>query len=132
MTGVGADAHLLIWMYERSARGQGDLVGPEDFPAEWRRRARFRLRADLNDLVRKGQLERHFVFRRGNLYRLSGAGELEAQRLLHLRRDPEGRQQHARDGLVSAASRAAYSPTIGLEAISRYVAVAGIRRILDS
>ncbi|WP_405185809.1 hypothetical protein OG582_00330 [Streptomyces anulatus] len=115
MTGVGADAHLLVWMYERSARGQGDLVGPEDFPAEWRR-ARFRLRADLNDLVRKGQLERHFVFRRGNLYRLSGAGELEAQRLLHLRRDPEGRQQHARDGLVSAASRAAYSPTIGLEA----------------
>lgn len=64
MTGVGADAHLLVWMYERSARGQGDLVGPEDFPAEWRR-ARFRLRADLNDLVRKGQLERHFVFRRG-------------------------------------------------------------------
>lgn len=90
--------------------------GSEDFPEEWRRRARFRLRADLNDLVRKGQLERHFVFRRGNLYRLSRAGELEAQRLLHLRRDPEGRQQHARDGLVSAASRAAYSPTIGLEA----------------
>ncbi|MEU6957639.1 hypothetical protein [Streptomyces sp. NPDC045714] len=116
MTGVGADAHLLVWLYERGARGEGDLAGPEDFPEEWRRRARARLSADLNNLVRKGQLERRFVFRRGSFYRLSRAGELEAQRLLHLRRDPEGRQQHARDGLVSAASRASYSPTIGLEA----------------
>lgn len=32
MTGVGADAYLLVWMYERSAQGMGDLAGPEDFP----------------------------------------------------------------------------------------------------
>lgn len=61
-------------------------------------------------------MERSFAFRKGNIYRLSRAGELEAQRLLHLRRDPEGRQQHAHDGLISAASRASCSPTIGLEA----------------
>lgn len=35
---------------------------------------------------------------------------------MHLRRDSEGRRQHARDGLIFAASRASYSPTIGLEA----------------
>ncbi|MFF8784574.1 hypothetical protein [Streptomyces sp. NPDC015125] len=103
-------------MYERSTQGMEGLAGPEDFPEEWRRGTRFRLRADLNDLVRRGQLERNFVFRRGNLYRLTHAGELEAQRLLHLRRDPEGRQQHAHNGLITAASRASYSPTIGLEA----------------
>ncbi|NEA54270.1 hypothetical protein G3I60_08925 [Streptomyces sp. SID13666] len=116
MTGVGADAYLLIWMHERSAQGMGGLAGPEDFPEEWKRGSRFRLRADLNDLVRRGQMERNFVFRRGNLYRLTHAGELEARRLLHLRRDPEGRQQHAHNGLITAASRASYSPTIGLEA----------------
>ncbi|WP_371648302.1 MULTISPECIES: hypothetical protein [unclassified Streptomyces] len=83
---------------------------------EWRRGNRFRLRADLNELVRRDQLERNFVFRRGDPYRLTHAGELEAQRLLYLRRDSEGRQQHAHNGLIAAAFRASYSPTVGLEA----------------
>ncbi|MFE7673497.1 hypothetical protein ACFU5N_14930 [Streptomyces albidoflavus] len=116
MTDAGANANLLVWMHERTTQGGSALVGPDDFPEEWRRSARFRIRADLNELVRRDQLEKVFVFRRGTLYRLTYAGELEAQRLLHLRRNPDGRQQHARDGLVSVASRATYSPTVGLEA----------------
>ncbi|MFJ2258478.1 hypothetical protein ACIOKD_09010 [Streptomyces sp. NPDC087844] len=112
----GADAYLLVWMYERSRQGQGDPVSPDDFPEEWRRSARFKLRTDLHELVRRDQLKRVFAFGKGHLYRLTYAGELEAQRLLHLRRDTDGRQQHARDGLVSTAFRASYSPTVVLEA----------------
>ncbi|MFI6530283.1 hypothetical protein [Streptomyces uncialis] len=116
MTEAGAEAYLLVWMYERGMAGDGDLAGTDDIPEEWRRAARFRLQRDLNELVRRSQLERVFVLRKGHLYRLTHAGQLEARRLLHLRRDPEGRQQHARNGLMSVASRASYSPTIELEA----------------
>ncbi|MET8685145.1 hypothetical protein ABZV77_13095 [Streptomyces sp. NPDC004732] len=116
MRNPGADAYLLVWMYERGRRGQGDPVSPNDFPEEWRRSSRFRFRSDLNELVRRDQLKRVFAFGKGHLYCLTHAGELEAQRLLHLRRDTDGRQQHARNGLVATASQASYSPTVVLEA----------------